>query len=87
MKDETFRLSLIIEAASPVILLPVSSDSTDLLICDLGQLSISNKFKESNEVGTISVEVDNPTGKVSISTISNRFKLIVDISLQIRNVY
>lgn len=63
MKDSTFRLSLIIEAASPVILLPVSSKSTDLLICDLGQLSITNKFQHSNDVGTISVEIDKPTGK------------------------
>lgn len=57
------RLSLIVEAGSPIILLPVSSKSSDLLVVDLGQLSVSNVFQFSGEEGTISVVSDSPQGK------------------------
>ncbi|XP_071050524.1 intermembrane lipid transfer protein Vps13D isoform X2 [Onthophagus taurus] len=63
MEDDKSRLSLIIKADSPVILLPVSSKSADLLICDLGQLAISNDFKLSNDVGCISIPKDPQKGK------------------------
>lgn len=96
MKDETFRLSLIIEAASPVILLPVSSKSNDLLICDLGQLSINNKFRKSNDEGTISVVIDNATGKIHATgiyfyilnniIISDRKCLLDVMHLELQNV-
>lgn len=52
------KLSLILEAGSPIILLPVSSKSSDLLVVDLGQLSVNNAFKFSGEDGTISVLSD-----------------------------
>lgn len=57
------RLSLILEAGSPIILLPVSSKSTDLLVLDFGQLSVSNIFKYSGEDGTISVLSDSSQSK------------------------
>lgn len=49
------RLSLILEASSPIILLPVSSKSSDLLVIDLGHLLVTNEFKFSGDKGTISV--------------------------------
>lgn len=57
------RLSLILEAGSPMILLPVSSKSSDLLVVDLGQLSVSNVFKFSGDEGTISVLSDSAHSK------------------------
>ncbi|RZC42308.1 vacuolar protein sorting-associated protein 13D [Asbolus verrucosus] len=55
IRDEPLKLSLILKAGSPMILLPVSSKSSDLLIVDLGQLLVTNSFKLSGEVDTISV--------------------------------
>ncbi|KAK4875461.1 hypothetical protein RN001_011883 [Aquatica leii] len=48
------RLSIILQAGAPVIVLPVSSRSSDLLIADLGRLSLTNTFKYSGDLGTIS---------------------------------
>ncbi|KAK3881484.1 hypothetical protein Pcinc_014068 [Petrolisthes cinctipes] len=48
------RLSLDISAGSPVILLPMSSCSQDLLVADLGSLTINNKFLWAESEGTIS---------------------------------
>lgn len=53
------RLSVILEAKSPLILLPVSSKSSDLLIIDLGQLLLTNIFTFSGEAGTISAQADS----------------------------
>ncbi|CAG2061726.1 unnamed protein product [Timema podura] len=47
------RLLLELTASSPVILLPVSSQSLDILVVDLGNLSLNNSFKEAGSVGTI----------------------------------
>ncbi|XP_074028701.1 vacuolar protein sorting 13D [Leptinotarsa decemlineata] len=60
---EPLRLSLILEARSPIILLPVSSKSSDVLVVDLGQLSVTNVFKYSDEEGTISVISNNDDKK------------------------
>lgn len=49
------KLSLVLKAGSPMILLPVSSKSSDLLIVDLGKLLVTNSFKMSGDSGTISV--------------------------------
>ncbi|KAF7280409.1 hypothetical protein GWI33_006075 [Rhynchophorus ferrugineus] len=57
--DEPFRLSLNLNAGSPIILLPVSSKSTNLLIIDLGQLLVTNSFKFSGDEGTISALSDS----------------------------
>lgn len=48
------RLLLEIHAASPIILVPVSSNYDQLLIADLGQLVIKNTFKPSSAEGTVS---------------------------------
>ncbi|XP_063232383.1 intermembrane lipid transfer protein Vps13D [Bacillus rossius redtenbacheri] len=39
------RLLVELQAGSPVILLPVSSESPDMLVVDLGRLSVSNSFQ------------------------------------------
>ncbi|XP_066151224.1 intermembrane lipid transfer protein Vps13D isoform X2 [Euwallacea fornicatus] len=54
ISNEPFRLSLILKAGSPIILLPVSSKSTSLVVVDLGRLLVTNTFKFSGELGTIS---------------------------------
>ncbi|KAK5644974.1 hypothetical protein RI129_006274 [Pyrocoelia pectoralis] len=48
------RLSIILQAGAPVILLPVSSRSSNLLIADLGRLSLTNVFKYSGDLDTLS---------------------------------
>nr|XP_015839049.1 PREDICTED: vacuolar protein sorting-associated protein 13D isoform X1 [Tribolium castaneum] len=55
IRDDPLKLSLVLKAGSPMILLPVSSKSSDLLIVDLGQLLVTNSFKMSGDSGTISV--------------------------------
>ncbi len=50
------RLKLDIAAGSPLLLLPMSSHSADLLTVDLGSLDICNSFKFSGDEGTISAE-------------------------------
>lgn len=54
-RDEPLRLSLSLHAGSPMILLPVSSRSSELLVADLGRLVVTNSFHYSGEPGTISV--------------------------------
>lgn len=53
------RLSLNIKAGSPMILLPVSSRSSNLLIGELGKLVVTNRFLNSGDSGTISVVKEN----------------------------
>ncbi|PNF41787.1 hypothetical protein B7P43_G02611, partial [Cryptotermes secundus] len=48
------RLLLELHAGSPVILLPVSSQSPEILVVDLGKLSVSNSFCYAGSEGTIS---------------------------------
>lgn len=62
-RDEPLRLSLSLYAGSPMILLPVSSRSSDVLVADLGRLVVTNCFCYSGEAGTISV-VKNIAGKI-----------------------
>jgi vacuolar protein sorting-associated protein 13D len=50
------RLQLDIEAGSPLLILPMSSHSIDILAIDLGSLEIHNSFKFSGDDGTISAE-------------------------------
>lgn len=49
------QLGLEIFAESPLILLPVSSKSEKLIVANLGELSLKNEFKLSNDRETISV--------------------------------
>ncbi|XP_028134062.1 intermembrane lipid transfer protein Vps13D [Diabrotica virgifera virgifera] len=62
-RDEPLRLSLIIEAKSPIILLPVSLKSPNLIVVDLGQLVVTNSFKFSGDEGTVSVVSDSTRKK------------------------
>ena len=48
------RLKLDIEAGSPLLILPMSSNSPDIVAVDLGSLTICNKFLFSGDEGTIS---------------------------------
>lgn len=64
-RDEPLKLSLSLHAGSPMILLPVSSRSSDLLAADLGRLVVSNCFRYSGDSDTISA-VKNTAGKVSM---------------------
>ena len=48
------RILLDIEAGSPIILVPHSSRTTDVLVADLGTLSVKNCFKFDGDSGTFS---------------------------------
>ena len=48
------RVHLDIEAGAPKILIPHSSNSTDILVVNLGTLSVSNTFTLADEQGTVS---------------------------------
>lgn len=53
-RAQSTRLLLELHAGSPVILLPVSSQSPEIMVADLGKLSIKNAFLNSGSEGTIS---------------------------------
>lgn len=46
--DLPTRVRLNISAAAPVIIIPVSSQHKDVLVMDLGNLSVTNSFKWSD---------------------------------------
>ena len=50
------RIKLDIEAGSPLLILPMSSFSSQILVIDLGRLEIMNVFRFSGDEGTISAE-------------------------------
>lgn len=59
------RRLLVVTAGSPVLLLPLSSHSSEILVADLGKLSITNKFLHAASEGTISkvcAEPENANG-------------------------
>lgn len=56
INDELHRFSIILTAQSPVIVLPLSSKSSQLIIVDLEYLKVTNSFKHSGEAGTISMQ-------------------------------
>ena len=47
------RVSLDIEAGAPILLIPHSSKTMDVLVVDLGQLTVSNKFQKDGSEGTV----------------------------------
>lgn len=47
------QLELDIKAGSPIILLPLSANSSEVIVADLGEFSLKNSFHMSNEVGVI----------------------------------
>lgn len=53
------RIKLDINADSPIILLPHSSKSTDILVADLGKLTVNNCFIYDGEPGTLTFEQDD----------------------------
>lgn len=57
-------MSIILEASSPVLMLPVSSKNCNLLIGDFGELRVTNCFKYSGDNGTISAVTNCGTGKI-----------------------
>ncbi|XP_052809460.1 intermembrane lipid transfer protein VPS13D-like [Mya arenaria] len=57
------RLLLDIVAGSPIILIPHSSKSTDVLIADLGRLSVRNCFKLDGNDGTFTADQQTCTQK------------------------
>ena len=50
------RIRLDLEAGSPLLILPMSSFSSQLLVIDLGRLEVHNTFKFSGDEGTISAQ-------------------------------
>ena len=47
------RIKLDVEAKSPILLFPHSSQSTDVLVADFGNLTIKNSFRYDGEEGTL----------------------------------
>lgn len=47
------RLLIEINAGSPVLLLPLSSGSPEVLVADLGKLTVRNRFRRAGSEGTI----------------------------------
>ncbi|KAJ8974056.1 hypothetical protein NQ317_002302 [Molorchus minor] len=78
-RSEPMRLSLIIKVGSPLILLPVSSKSSDVLIIDLGQILITNDFKLSGSEGTISAVTNHFVRKCLLN--------VMTIELENMNLY
>ena len=54
MASRGSRIRLDVEAGSPLLLLPMSSKSTQILVVNLGYLEIANTFKFAGDEGTIS---------------------------------
>lgn len=42
-----------VNAGSPVLLLPLSSNSYEMLVADLGKLTVGNRFRRAGSEGTI----------------------------------
>ena len=53
------RVSLKVEAGAPVILIPRSSKSHEVLVGNLGNLTLSNKFLFSGSPGTIAASMQS----------------------------
>lgn len=53
------RLLLDIEAGSPIILIPHSSRTSDVLVADLGRMSVKNCFKFDGDSGTFTATTRN----------------------------
>ena len=66
------RILLNVEAGSPVILVPVSSYSDHLLVIDLGQISISNRFVMSNGTASTSSTIANAPARKLVFRITSQ---------------
>ena len=58
------RLLLDIEAASPILLIPHSSETHAVLVADLGNLKLRNKFIVDGETGTLRAQTERDGAKV-----------------------
>lgn len=59
MQEKAFRsarIRLDVEAGAPILLIPHSSKTTDVLVVDLGKLSVNNSFMADGAEGTVSHE-------------------------------
>lgn len=80
INEEAFhsaRILFDIEAGSPIILIPHSSRTSDVLVADLGILSVRNCFKFDGDPGTFNAEKQSekartPTGNQSESSFVHR---------------
>ncbi|KAL3268817.1 hypothetical protein HHI36_007913 [Cryptolaemus montrouzieri] len=70
VRNDPLKLALSIYAGSPIILIPVSSKSPDLLIVSLGQLLVKNRFKMSGDPKTISAETKKNDNKTLLDVMS-----------------
>lgn len=58
------RMLLSIAAGSPVLILPVASGCTELLVAELGELTVRNGFRRAGSVGTIASTAPEGTATV-----------------------
>lgn len=75
--DLPIRVRLEVSAASPVIILPVSSQHREVLIIDLGNLSVTNMFKWSDSSDKYSDE----THSKQIPTIFIYYYVILKLNI------
>lgn len=61
LEQRPTQLELEITAGSPIILLPMSSRSDEIIVADLGEFYLKNSFHWSSEESIVSVK-NNPDG-------------------------
>lgn len=59
LQQRPLQLGLEINAGSPIILLPLSSRSDQVIVADLGEFSLQNSFHLASESGIISIKRDD----------------------------
>lgn len=69
LQTQSSRVSLAVSIQAPLIVIPVSSNSCDALVANLGHLSVSNSFKLAHDGkdpdGSDAVVVDNMVVELS----------------------
>jgi hypothetical protein len=75
--ENTVSTRLLIElyAASPIILLPMSTQSTSVLVVDLGKLTVKNQLLLTGDPGTMRKSADPDRG---IIILFNKKKMFID---------
>ncbi|KAM8927222.1 intermembrane lipid transfer protein VPS13D [Pelodytes ibericus] len=68
------RILLDIEAGAPVLLIPESSSSNNLIVANLGKLKVKNRFLFSGSAGTFSLK-DKSLGKTSSPIVTPEHKI------------
>ena len=72
------RVRVDLEAGSPLLILPMSSFATQVLVVDLGKLEVHNTFKFSGDEGTISSQT-----LASAASVPDRYTHYCTIALRI----